>query len=136
MRFIFSAILIFCTSDSFSQLHVVVDNLKKDTGTVLIALYNSKNTFGKIREVFREGRAKVKDLKADYTFSDLPPGEYAISLFHDVNDNEALDKSSLGFPSEPYGFSNNALGSFGPPPFKKVKFYFSGDPKEMAIKVN
>jgi uncharacterized protein (DUF2141 family) len=136
MRFIFSAILLFCTSASFSQLHIVVDNLKKDTGTVLIALYNSKNSFGHIREVFREGRAKVKDLMADYTFTDLPPGEYAISLFHDVNDNETLDKSSLGFPTEPYGFSNNALGSFGPPPFKKAKFYFNGNPKEMAIKVN
>jgi uncharacterized protein (DUF2141 family) len=53
-----------------------------------------------------------------------------------VNDNEMLDKSGLGFPIEPYGFSNNTLGSFGPPPYKKAKFHFNGNPLEMAIKVN
>ncbi len=136
MKYILLIFFVFCSATSFSQLHVTVENIKSDTGTVLIALYNSKKSFNKIREVYREGRAKVKGWTTEYTFDDLPPGVYAISLFHDANDNEALDKNNLGIPSEAYGFSNNAKGNFGPPPFKKAKFTYKGNPLDISIKVN
>ena len=45
----------------------------------------------------------------------LEPGSYAIAAYHDANDNKKLDKSFTGIPSENYGFSNNARGTFGPP---------------------
>ena len=135
MKFIFLSIFLFSTATCFSQLHVSVENLKKDSGTVLIAIYNSKKSFNNIREVFLAGRVKAKDLKADFTFNDIPAGEYAISLFHDVNDNEKLDKTSVGIPSEPYGFSNNAKGSLGPPSFKKAKFTYDGNSLDVAIKL-
>ena len=136
MKFIFPAVLLFITTACFSQLHVSVQDLKTNSGTVLIALYNSKKSFNNIQEVFREGRVKVNDLHANYSFDDLPAGEYAISLFHDVNNNEKLDKTSVGIPAEPFGFSNNANGSFGPPSFKKAKFTYTGNPKDIVIKVN
>jgi uncharacterized protein (DUF2141 family) len=50
-------------------------------------------------------------------FKDLPPGEYAAVAFQDVNGNGKLDKNLLGMPKEPYGFSNGARGSAGPPKF-------------------
>ena len=49
---------------------------------------------------------------------DLPAGHYAIAVFHDKNGNQELDQNLVGMPSEPYGFSNNARGSFGPPSFE------------------
>lgn len=136
MKFFFLSFFLFNAAACFSQLHISVENLEKNSGTVLIALYNSKASFNNIREVFREGRVKVTDLKAAFTFDDIPAGEYAISLFHDINDNEMLDKSSVGIPAEPFGFSNNAKGSFGPPPFRKAKFTYDGNLLDMAIKVN
>ncbi len=45
----------------------------------------------------------------------LPKGRYAISAFHDLNSNNKLDKNMVGLPTEKYGFSNNARGTFGPP---------------------
>jgi len=48
---------------------------------------------------------------------DLPAGRYAIAVFHDKNGNQELDQNLVGAPSEPYGFGNNARGSFGPPSF-------------------
>lgn len=50
-------------------------------------------------------------------FRDLPPGGYAAVAFQDVNGNGKLDKNLLGIPREPYGFSNSARGSAGPPKF-------------------
>ena len=55
-----------------------------------------------------------------YHISDLPPGRIAVSAFHDLNGNQHLDTNALGMPIEPYGFSNNARGLFGPPNFSDV----------------
>jgi uncharacterized protein (DUF2141 family) len=50
-------------------------------------------------------------------FTNLAPGRYAAVAFHDENGNSRLDKSLLGMPTEPYGFSNNVEGFLGPPTF-------------------
>jgi uncharacterized protein (DUF2141 family) len=60
--------------------------------------------------------AKVSALS--FTFKDVPPGKYAASAFHDVNGNEKLDTNFVGMPVEPYGFSRDARGTFGPPSFE------------------
>ena len=46
---------------------------------------------------------------------------------HDVNGNDALDSNIVGMPTEPYGFSNNAQGSFGPPAWQDARFALDGD---------
>ena len=56
------------------------------------------------------------------TFETLPKGMYTLAVFHDVNGNGKLDKNYLGIPTEPYGFSNNARGMFGPPSEKDQLF--------------
>lgn len=132
---ILTFIFILLSGRSFSQLNLTVEGIKKDNGTILVAIYNSKTTFNNIREVFREGRIKVEGNKAGYCFKDLPAGDYAISIFHDVNDNQALDKNNLGIPIEPYGFSNNAEATFGPPSFKKAEFRYSGEQMDITIRV-
>ena len=40
----------------------------------------------------------------------------------DLNKNKKLDTNFLGIPKEPYGFSNEKKGRFGPPKFKEVSF--------------
>ena len=49
---------------------------------------------------------------------DLAPGRYALSAFHDENDNGELDTNLMGIPSEGYGFGNDASAAFGPPSFE------------------
>ena len=45
------------------------------------------------------------------------PGTYAVLAFQDLNGNGVLDRNLLGIPTEPFGFSNDARGRFGPPGF-------------------
>ena len=52
----------------------------------------------------------------------LPPGEYALSIFYDKNDNGELDTNFIGIPKEPVALSNNARPSFGPPKYKDAVF--------------
>ena len=58
--------------------------------------------------------------KFTVVLKDLPEGPLAISLFQDANANGRLDMNAMGIPTEPYGFSNNASGSFGPPKFEQA----------------
>jgi uncharacterized protein (DUF2141 family) len=54
--------------------------------------------------------------------NDVAPGTYAIKAFHDVDRNGKLDTNLMGIPKEPYGFSNDAMGTFGPPSFEQASF--------------
>jgi 4,4'-diapolycopenoate synthase len=52
----------------------------------------------------------------------LPPGNYAVSVYDDLNNNGKLDRNVLGIPREPVGASNNPLPRFGPPRFRDCTF--------------
>jgi uncharacterized protein (DUF2141 family) len=53
-------------------------------------------------------------------FKDLPPGLYAAVAYQDSNGNGKLDKNVFGIPKEPFGFSNGARGTMGPPSFAQA----------------
>ena len=78
--------------------------------------------------VRRKGRlevaALIHDGAAQVRFPALAPGEYAVVVFHDANDNGTIDHSLLGFPIEALGFSNGfTLSVFsGLPTFEKLRF--------------
>ena len=57
----------------------------------------------------------------------MPLGSYAISTYHDENDNDKLDKNIVGIPKEAYGFSNDATGFMGPPKWEDAKFDLKED---------
>lgn len=62
----------------------------------------------------------------------LPPGEYAVATYHDLNNNKELDRRFYGKPKEPYGFSNN-VRPFGKPKFDKCKFSINTSSKVISI---
>jgi uncharacterized protein (DUF2141 family) len=109
----------------FSQQHTLtieVDGFDNDAGQLVLGVCNKKENF--LKEYAYGDVVKIKNKKATVVIKNLPSGEYAISLFHDVNSNNILDKNMFGIPSEDYGFSNNAKGTFGPPEYEAAKFNF------------
>lgn len=52
------------------------------------------------------------------TVDGLPTGDFAISLFQDLNQNTELDTGFFGIPKEPYGFSGDWKKA--KPPLKKL----------------
>ena len=55
-------------------------------------------------------------------FANVPPGIYAIMVFHDANNNNQFDKNFLGIPKEGYGASGNNLPFASAPAFNANKF--------------
>ena len=67
-------------------------------------------------------------------FGHVPPGRYAISMFHDENGNGRLDKR-LMMPREGYGFSRNAPVVMGPPSFASAAFAVAAGDARQAIRM-
>ena len=59
--------------------------------------------------------------------ANLPVGEYAIAVGHDVNINRKVDRNWLGKPTEQWGMSNNPHPKLKTPEFSKAKFIVGGD---------
>lgn len=87
-------------------------------GKVMVAVCPGKEAFdqekGCLTKVLDARGATVRAV-----FLSLPPGQHAIKAYHDVNANGKLDTNWMGIPNEPYGFGNDARGSFGPPTFEQ-----------------
>ncbi len=114
------------------NLKVEVTGLKSNKGQVMIGLYNSENDF--LKKTFKGNVVLISDKKAIITFSNIPKGEYAVSVFHDENSNGKLDSNFLGVPKEDYASSNGAKGFMGPPKYKDAKFVVKQD-KTISLKI-
>jgi len=70
-------------------------------------------------------------------YKDLKPGKYAVAVFHDLNSNGKMDTNDLGFPIEPFGFSNNASNrTFGPPTFRDIQVSIGSASKKFTINLH
>lgn len=107
-------------TNSELSITVKINNLDSNNGRVFIALYNSQASF--LDSAFKATAKKVVSNSCEVTFENIEKGEYAISLFHDENDNGKMDSNAFGIPSEDYGCSNNAKGFMGPPKWEDAKF--------------
>ena len=114
------------------RLVVRVENIKDDKGQIGVALYNTEVDF--MKKQFAGTFAPPKKEGVEVVFENLPAGEYAISIMHDSNANGKIDTNFMGIPKEGYGFSNNVMGSFGPPSFEKAKFKLTDKPIILMMK--
>ena len=105
------------------ELVVKVHNFKHNKGSLKYALYDEKDVF--LKKAYTFGDVVIQDHYAEFKITGLEEGIYAISIFHDENDNGELDANWVGIPTEPYAFSNNAKGRFGPPSFEDCHFELS-----------
>ena len=90
------------------------------TGTVAFVLFDAANNFGDLRDPVRVVRRPL-DGRPLYRIEDLPPGEYALMVYHDENENGRIDKNYSGVPREPLGFSN-LYRPKGPPSYLRAAF--------------
>lgn len=114
-------------------LTVRVVGAASDEGWVAVAAYGSADTFAERRDPVAAVRLQVEDGGAIWQVPVLEPGRYAIAAFHDVDADGQLDRSAVGVPSEPYGFSNGARGRLGPPSFDAAAVTLGGGSRELII---
>jgi len=112
-----------------NSVEVTITGFNSNKGAALIGLYDSENKW--LKQIYKGHKSEIINNRATATFEDLPDGEYAISAFHD-EDNDGEFDMILGFyPSEDYASSNNAPAKFGPPKWQDAKFILKNKSKEI-----
>ena len=105
-------------------LEVIIEYVKDSEGQLMVGLFNTEETF--TSKPWRGEKPGASKGTMHVYFNDIPPGSYAIAVYHDANQNSKMDKNLLGIPKEGYGFSNDVKGSFGPPSFDDAKIQWTG----------
>lgn len=118
-----------------AELAVTVEDVRSADGALLVSVVRGAGGFDGEDEPV--ARVMVRPTVPAAKFSlDLPPGTYGIRMFHDLDEDGDLNTNLIGIPSEPWAFSNNAVGSFGPPKWGKVRFEVGGEPVAQSIRLN
>ena len=135
--FLFGAALLATFQVSSATLTVVISDVRSDIGVLNIGIYDNKNDWLGSSTVQKRSLT-VREHKVGgvvTTSFEVEPGEYAISVHHDDNDNGKMDTNFIGIPKEPTGLSNGAVPKFGPPKYKDAAFRVGNEGLEMPIKL-
>lgn len=118
-------------------LRITATNVRNDDGSIVVLVYDSADRW--LSERWRSRKlVAVASHRVDDTVTlefDLPPGQYAFSVFQDSDDNSRLARNFLGMPREPAGLSNNLRPRLGPPRYRDAVFTLGDQPLEQRIRL-
>jgi uncharacterized protein (DUF2141 family) len=121
-----------------SLLTIKVVGARNAKGKIGVALFQSPEGFpenGSAALRREQTGIDSQTMGAEVVFRDLPPGVYAVAVFHDENMNGKLDKNFLGIPQEGYGASNNPGKKMRAPRFDEARFSLSAPQQTIEIKL-
>ena len=119
------------TKNSFT-LKIKVASFENIKGVLRVCITDQKDTF--LKSCTFSKIVAVEDKTVSLKIENIEKGNYAVSVYHDENNNGILETGGVfGIPVEPYGFSNNPTMTFGPS-FKKSVFKMTSD-KNISIKL-
>jgi len=119
---------------SASELTLNVEGIKKAEGTIMLGLFDETTYNGD--SAINGANLVVEGDSVTVTFDGLAPGEYAVRLYHDVNNDGEMNTNPFGKPTEPYAFSNDAKGRFGPAKWDAAKFAVTAEGGIHTITMN
>jgi uncharacterized protein (DUF2141 family) len=109
-------------------LTVIVEGVDQRDGNIGVLVFNSPKGWAEDRSAaFRDMAVPAHPGTVTLTVPNLPAGEYALSLVHDVNKNHKLDRNFVGKPTEQWGLSNNPHATLKTPGYEKCTFKLKGD---------
>lgn len=98
-------------------LTIECSNFRTSAGHALVLVWNDADQFrSDDGSAFRSQKVSVAEGMTRVVFDDLPPGDYAVAVLHDENENDELDVTPfLQLPTEGLAYSNNPkMGLKGP----------------------
>jgi len=112
---------------------VLVSALASTQSVIKLNFYNSPEKFLKDGQVAIRLFVRPEGKKEVTVPVELAPGEWAVALTQDLNNNDKLDKNFLGIPTEPFAFSNNIKPRLAAPSFQECKFMVAGPGQVVTI---
>lgn len=118
---IISILIYAISSNAQGKVVASVTQLTSNKGVCRACLFSNADAFQKM-VALQCLTVPIVNQKALFTFSNIPKGKYALFVFHDVNENNRLDKNWLGIPKEGYGASRNKLPFAAAPAYEPNSF--------------
>jgi uncharacterized protein (DUF2141 family) len=119
-----------------ASLQVRVEGLEHTDGQMRFALFAGPDGFPsdpalaeKVEIVSIEGSSVIWDA------GEFPTGIWAVLVIHDEDGDGEMATDWMGRPSEGWGASNDARGSFGPPSFDDAAFEIDGGGADVVIQL-
>lgn len=113
---------------------VAVNDIKSaGKGELVFMLFNTSDGFPRERnKAYKHYVVSDFGNSASHTFTDVPYGEYAISVHQDKDADGEMKRNFIGMPKEPVGASN--LTKIGKPNFEKCKIVVDDPSEQINIK--
>jgi uncharacterized protein (DUF2141 family) len=109
-------------------LTIYVDGVNQQGGNVGVLVFQNDKGWPEDRGVaLKDVVVPAHPGTVTVKVPNLPAGDYAVALIHDVNQNHKVDKNWFGKPTEQWGMSNNPHATIKAPPFTKAKFTLNHD---------
>ncbi len=100
------------------EVVITVTDLRSNKGVVRACMTTRADIFPKcIKDPSAFRTVVPASGKVEIRFTGVKPGQYAIALLHDENDNGKADRAMGMMPKEGYGFSRDAPVKMAPPRF-------------------
>jgi len=134
-------LLLACSVPSWASglgytLTITAQGVSSSKGVVGVLVFNSPQGWpADNARAFRAVAVSAHPGSVEIQVPDLPPGDYAAVVLHDLNENRKLDRTWYGKPKEQWGMSENPPVHFSAPGFDKARFTLDHD-ETISIKLH
>lgn len=125
--FLYLAIFASIVSNPHPELTINISDVAPLKGNIVIGVFHGVKDFLKDGAALKTYSVAVNKTTETIVITDLPKGEYAVSLYHDENSDNKCNRNFLGIPKEGYGFSNNIRPKLSAPSYQDCKFALNSD---------
>ena len=115
---------------------ITVTDIRSSEGVVRACMTTKEDIFPRcIRDPQSHRTVVPANGTVTIRFDNVDPGDYAIALLHDENDNGKADRALGMMPKEGYGFSRDAKVRMGPPKWDDAVFTVTPGAQRVTIKM-
>jgi len=128
-----------------TKLTLELSGIKNEQGSILVYIhdnqdsyYSDDNLLTESITFFRKKKIKAIASKMTIVFDDIPAGRYAITSYHDEDDDGRLDRMfiPMGMPSESYGSTNGSVALLSKGSFEEALIEVKEPKTSVAVKLS
>jgi uncharacterized protein (DUF2141 family) len=105
-----------------AALEVAFTGIETPQGNIMMVVFDTEQAYNSQGAPVRVAMVPVNSEEAKAMVEGLPAGTYAIKSFHDIDGDGKMGTNPFGIPTEPFAFSNNAVGHMGPAKWADASF--------------
>ena len=122
-----------------ASLEVTISGIAKPGGAAVIRAYQGEEGWLDDGSEVAKEVIRLDDWSTEQAVVarlELEPGQYAVSVYHDEDDDGELDSNFIGIPKEPAGLSNKPKARMGPPKYEDAAFDLPAEGMGIEVELN